>query len=104
MEFTTDDTREIEQIIEVVRRKAPQFVNLINSARRKWEIENLEDCVFGMMFGEIISNATEYGKNKMIDEAQTTNVENISEFMNKIFEILNEHIPELKQAIADAEH
>ena len=102
MEITAEDREELTELLEISKNKIPQYVNLINSARADWDINNLDDCVFGMVFRDYVNSASEFLKNKAIDEAETNTVENTMEAFDVAIDVLNDHVGQIKSDIAQA--
>ena len=75
---------------------------VVNSARNDWHIQNLEDCVFGMVFHKYIELSSQYLTNKMVDNAETANTENTMETFDESLDVWSDHVPEIGHAILEA--
>ena len=102
MEFTDEDRKELNGLLEISKNQIPKYVNLINSARNEWNIENLEDCVFGMVFHKYLELSGQFLKDKLLDNADTANAENTMETTDVQFDIWRDHIPKIRHAILEA--
>ncbi len=102
MEITAEDREELNRLLEISKNKIPAYVNLINSARNDWGIENLEDCVFGMVFHKYIELSNQYLKDKMVDNADTANAKNTMETFDVSLAVWSDHVPEIGHAILEA--
>jgi len=102
MEITAEDREELNKLLEISKNKIPTYVNLINSARNDWHIQNLEDCVFGMVFHKYIELSSQYLTNKMVDNAETANTENTMETFDVSLDVWSDHVPEIGHAILEA--
>ncbi len=102
MEITDEDREELKRLLEISKNKIPTYVNLINSARNDWNIENLEDCVFGMVFHEYIELSNQYLKDKMVDNADIANAENAMEIFDVSLVVWSDHVPKIGHAILEA--
>ncbi len=102
MEITAEDREELNRFVEISKNKIPTYVNLINSVGNDWNIENLEDCVFGMVFHKYIELSSQYLKDKMVDNAETANTENTMETFDESLDVWSDHVPEIGHAILEA--
>ena len=102
MEITAEDREELNRLLEISKNKIPTYVNLINSARNDWNIENLEDCVFGMVFHKYIELSNQYLKDKMVDNADAANAENTMETFDVSLVVWSDHVPKIGHAILEA--
>lgn len=100
MEFTAEDRQYLNNLIDGIIHQVPEYLNLINSIREEWDVHNLDDCVFGMVFQTFVAKSTEYFKDKMIDNSEEMTIENIVKTGDLSTEIFSERVPEIKQHIA----
>jgi len=102
MEITAEDREELNKLLKISKNKIPTYVNLINSVGNDWHIQNLEDCVFGMVFHKYIELSSQYLKDKMVDNAETANTENTMETFDVSLDVWGDHVPEIGHAILEA--
>ena len=79
MEITGEDRAELNRLVEISKNQIPTYVNLINSVKNEWSIENIQDCVFGMVFHKYLELSGQYLTNKMVDDSETLNTLNTME-------------------------
>jgi hypothetical protein len=99
MNLTLEDKRELENLLKVAASQIPKYFNLINSTREKWQIENIDECIFGMVFEKYIHDSGQYLTNKRIDEGQEDTVENTMESFDAGIEIFNDNVLDIKRRI-----
>jgi len=99
MELNTEDTRELENLLKIATSQIPKYFNLINSTKEQWEIKNMHECIFGMVFEKYIHDSGQYITNKRIDEGQPSTVENTMELFDAGIEIFNDHVSDIKRQI-----
>ena len=99
MDLTPEDKNELESILQIVTNQIPNYFNLINPSKNDWAIENVEDCVFGMVFNSFVSKATEYLKNMIIDKNHESDLNSNLEYFETTINFFNAKIPHVKQAI-----
>ena len=99
MNLTPEDKNELESILLIVTNQIPNYFNLINPSKNDWGIENVEDCVFGMVFNSFVSKSTEYLKNMIIDKNPESDLNSNLEYFETTINFFNAKIPHIKQAI-----
>jgi len=99
MEFSTEDRRELENLLNIAISQIPKYFNLINSTKERWGIENMHECIFGMVFEKYIHDSGQYLTNKRIDEDQVDTVENTMKLFDAGIEIFNDHVSDIKRQI-----
>jgi hypothetical protein len=99
MSITQEDKRELENLLKIAISQIPKYFNLINSSKEKWQIQNIGECVFGMVFEKYIHDSGQYLTNKRIDERQKNTVEDTMESFNAGIEIFNDNILDIKRQI-----
>lgn len=102
MEITAEDRAELTRLAEISKNQIPTYVNLINSEKTEWNVQNIEDCVFGMVFHKYLELSGQYLSNKMVDDAETLNTENTMETFDVSLDVWGELVPEIKHTIFEA--
>ena len=102
MEITAEDRAELNRLVEISKNQIPTYINLINSETNEWNVQNIEDCVFGMVFHKYLELSGQYLSNKMVDDAESVNTENTMEVFDISLEVWGDHVPEIKHAIVEA--
>lgn len=101
MYITTEDKRELENLLKIATSQIPKYLNLINSEKENWQIKNIDECIFGMVFEKYVHLSGQYLTNKRIDEQQSSNVENTMEIFNAGLEIFNDNVLHIKRQIRE---
>jgi predicted ATP-grasp superfamily ATP-dependent carboligase len=99
MSLTPEDKRELENLLKIAASQIPKYFNLINSTKEKWQIKNIDECIFGMVFEKYIHDSGQYLTNKRIDEGQEDTVENTMESFDAGIEIFNDNVLDIKRRI-----
>ena len=99
MSITPEDKRELENLLKIATSQIPKYFNLINSTKEKWQIKNIDECIFGMVFEKYIHDSGQYLTNKRIDESQDNTVENTMELFDAGIEIFNDNVLDIKRRI-----
>ncbi len=99
MKLKTEDKAELENLLKIATSQIPKYFNLINSTKEKWEIKNMHECIFGMVFEKYIHDSGQYLTNKRIDESQPNTVENTMALFDAGIEIFNDHVLDVKRQI-----
>ena len=99
MGITPEDKRELENLLKIAVSQIPKYFNLINSTKEKWQIKNIDECIFGMVFEKYIHDSGQYLTNKRIDERQDNTVENTMESFDAGIEIFNDNVLDIKRQI-----
>jgi hypothetical protein len=99
MEITAEDIEELNTLAEISKNQIPTYLNLINSEKLEWDVQNIEDCVFGMVFHKYLELSGQYLSNKMVDDAETVNTKNTMETFDASLVVWGDHVAEIKHAI-----
>jgi len=99
MKLKSEDKAELENLLKIATSQIPKYFNLINSTKEKWEIKNMHECIFGMVFEKYIHDSGQYLTNKRIDENQSDTVENTMALFDAGIEIFNDHVLDIKRQI-----
>ena len=99
MKLKDVDKTELENLLKVATSQIPKYFNLINSSKERWEIKNMHECIFGMVFEKYIHDSGQYLTNKRIDEKQPNTVEDTMELFDEGIEIFNDHVLDVKRQI-----
>jgi len=101
MRIRVEDKTELENLLKIATSQIPKYFNLINSTKEKWEIKNIQECIFGMVFEKYIHESGQYLTNKRIDESQPNTVENTMELFDAGIEVFNDHVLDIKKKILE---
>jgi len=99
MGLKAEDKTELENLLKIATSQIPKYFNLINSTKERWEIKNMHECIFGMVFEKYIHDSGQYLTNKRIDENQPNSVESTMELFDAGIEIFNDHVLDIKRQI-----
>jgi hypothetical protein len=99
MSITPEDKKELENLLKIAASQIPKYFNLINSTKEKWQIKNIDECIFGMVFEKYIHDSGQYLTNKRIDERQDNTIENTMESFDAGIEIFNDNVLDIKRRI-----
>ena len=99
MGLEVEDKMELENLLKMAASQIPKYFNLINSTKERWEIKNMHECIFGMVFEKYIHDSGQYLTNKRIDESQPNTVERTMELFDAGIEIFNDHVTDIKRQI-----
>jgi hypothetical protein len=99
MEITEEDKNELRNLLKIATSQIPRYFNVINSTKENWEITNINECIFGMVFEKYIHASGQYLSNKRIDENQPKTIENTMEAYDAGIEIFSENVPDIKKQI-----
>ncbi len=101
MEITDEDKNELENLLKIAASQIPRYFNLINSTREDWQIKNINECVFGMVFEKYIHESGQYLSNKGIDENQPNSIESTMDAYNTGIEIFSDNVLDIKRQIQE---
>jgi len=101
LEITDEDKNELENLLKIAASQIPRYFNLINSTKEDWQIKNINECVFGMVFEKYIHDSGQYLSNKGIDEDQSNTIESAMEAYNAGIEIFGENVLDIKRQIQE---
>lgn len=101
MEITEEDKNELENLLKIATSQIPRYFNLINSTKEIWQIKDINEFVFGMVFEKYIHDSGQYLSNKGIDDDQPNTIENTMEAYNTGIEIFTDNVPEIKRQIQE---
>ena len=101
MEITDEDKNELRNLLKVATSQIPRYFNVINSTKESWQISNINECIFGMVFEKYIHESGQYLSNKGIDEGQPNTIENTMNAYDVAIEVFGESVPEVKSQIQE---
>ena len=101
MDITTEDKNELENLLNIATSQIPRYFNLINSAKENWQIKDINECVFGMVFEKYIHDSGQYLTNKGIDDRQPNTIENTMRVYDIGIEIFGDNVAEIKRLIQE---
>ncbi|MDH3677246.1 MAG: hypothetical protein OEQ12_02985 [Nitrosopumilus sp.] len=102
MEITKEDKIELENLLKIAANQIPRYFNLINSAKENWQIKDINECIFGMVFEKYIHDSGQYMSNKGIDYGQPNSIESNMEAYNAGIDVFSENVPEIKRQIQES--
>jgi hypothetical protein len=89
MEITDEDKNELRNLLKkIATSQIPRYFNVINSTKESWQITNINECVFGMVFEKYIHDSGQYLSNKGIDDVG--------------IEVFSENVAEIKRQIQES--
>lgn len=101
MEITPEDKNELENLLNIATSQIPRYFNLLNSAKENWQIENINECVFGMVFEKYIHDSGQYLTNKGIDDSQPNTIESTMEAYDIGIAVFGDNVAEIKRQIQE---
>ena len=101
MEITEEDKNELNNLLTIATSQIPRYFNLLNSAKENWQIANINECVFGMVFEKYIHDSGQYLSNKGIDEDQPSTIENAMEAYDAGIGVFSDNVAEIKRQIQE---
>ena len=101
MNLTEEDKNELRDLLKIATSQIPKYFNLINSTKENWQISNINECVFGMVFEKYIHDSGQYLSNKEIDEDQPNSIESAMEAYDSGIEIFSESVLDIKRQISE---
>ncbi|MGD8300439.1 MAG: hypothetical protein PVG43_06675 [Nitrosopumilaceae archaeon] len=101
MDITTEDKNELENLLNIATSQIPRYFNLINSAKENWQIKDINEFVFGMVFEKYIHDSGQYLTNKGIDDSQPNTIENTMKAYDVGIEVFGDNVAEIKRLIQE---
>ncbi len=101
MEITDEDKIELENLLKIATSQIPKYFNVINSVKENWQIKDINECVFGMVFEKYIHESGQYLSNKGIDENQPNSIESTMDAYNTGIEIFSDNVLDIKRQIQE---
>lgn len=101
MEITTEDKNELENLLNIATSQIPRYFNLINSAKENWQIKDINEFVFGMVFEKYIHDSGQYLTNKGIDDNKPNTIENTMKAYDIGIEVFGDNVAEIKRLIQE---
>jgi len=101
MKITDEDKNELENLLKIATSQIPRYFNLINSTKENWQIININECVFGMVFEKYIHDSGQYLSNKGIDEDQPNTIESTMEAYDAGIDIFTDNVLDIKRQIQE---
>jgi len=101
MEITEDDKNELKNLLKIATSQIPRYFNLINSTKENWQISNINECVFGMVFEKYLHDSGQYLSNKGIDENQPKTLENTMEAHEAGIVVFSDNVVDIKRQIQE---
>ncbi len=101
MEITDEDKIELENLLKIAMSQIPKYFNVINSVKENWQIKDINECIFGMVFEKYIHESGQYLSNKGIDENQPNSIESTMNAYNTGIEIFSDNVLDIKRQIQE---
>ncbi len=101
MKITDEDKNELENLLKIATSQIPRYFNLINSTKENWQITNINECIFGMVFEKYIHDSGQYLSNKGIDEDQPNTIESTMEAYDAGIDIFTDNVLDIKRQIQE---
>jgi hypothetical protein len=101
LDITTEDKNELENLLNIATSQIPRYFNLINSAKENWQIKDINEFVFGMVFEKYIHDSGQYLTNKGIDDSQPNTIENTMKAYDVGIEVFGDNVAEIKRLIQE---
>ena len=99
MEITEEDKNELENLLKIAASQIPRYFNLVNSNKENWQIKDINECVFGMVFEKYIHDSGQYLTNKEIDNSETNTIESTMEAYNVGIGVFGDNVADIKRQI-----
>lgn len=101
MEITDEDKIELENLLKIAMNQVPKYFNVINSVKENWQIKDINECIFGMVFEKYIHDTGQFLSNKGIDENQPNSIESTMNAYNTGIEIFSDNVLDIKRQIQE---
>lgn len=101
MEITDEDKIELENLLKIAMSQIPKYFNVINSVKENWQIKDINECIFGMVFEKYIHDTGQFLSNKGIDENQPNSIESTMNAYNTGIEIFGDNVLDIKRQIEE---
>lgn len=101
MEITDEDKIELENLLKIAMSQIPKYFNVINSVKENWQIKDINECIFGMVFEKYIHDTGQFLSNKGIDENQPNSIESTMNAYNIGIEIFTDNVLDIKRQIQE---
>ena len=101
MEITDEDKIELENLLKIAMSQIPKYFNVINSVKENWQIKDINECIFGMVFEKYIHDTGQFLSNKGIDENQPNSIESTMNAYNIGIEIFSDNVLDIKRQIQE---
>lgn len=101
MEITDEDKIELENLLKIATSQIPKYFNVINSVKENWQIKDINECIFGMVFEKYIHETGQFLSNKGIDENQPNSIESSMNAYNTGIEIFSDNVLDIKRQIQE---
>jgi hypothetical protein len=101
VEITDEDKIELENLLKIATSQIPKYFNVINSVKENWQIKDINECIFGMVFEKYIHESGQFLSNKGIDENQPNSIESTMDAYNTGIEIFSDNVLDIKRQIQE---
>jgi len=101
VEITDEDKIELENLLKIAMNQVPKYFNVINSVKENWQIKDINECIFGIVFEKYIHDTGQFLSNKGIDENQPNSIESTMNAYNIGIEIFTDNVLDIKRQIQE---
>jgi len=101
VEITDEDKIELENLLKIAMSQIPKYFNVINSVKENWQIKDINECIFGMVFEKYIHETGQFLSNKGIDENQPNSIESTMNAYNTGIDIFSDNVLDIKRQIQE---
>jgi len=101
VEITDEDKIELKNLLKIALNQVPKYFNVINSVKENWQIKDINECIFGMVFEKYIHDTGQFLSNKGIDENQPNSIESTMNAYNIGIEIFTDNVLDIKRQIQE---
>ena len=102
LDITPEDKNELENLLKIATSQIPRYFNLVNSTKENWQIKDINECIFGMVFEKYIHDSGQYLSNKGIDDSQPNTIESTMEAYDVGIEVFGDNVAEVKRLIQES--
>ena len=101
LDITPEDKNELENLLKIATSQIPRYFNLLNSTKENWQIKDINECIFGMVFEKYIHDSGQYLSNKGIDDNKPNTIESTMEAYDIGIEVFGDNVAEVKRLIQE---
>ena len=96
----TDEARKAFEIkLNMIMKKIPRYISIMNYMRKKVPIDSLEDFVFGMVYQEYYQKCVDYNVKYMYKHAETTTDKNLFDLTSIGIDVIETQAKKIRELI-----